>query len=115
MNHFTLSLKKNKIGILLMIVSAFCTAFGQYFWKISDGSIMLLLLAGFFLYGLGAGCMIIAFKFGSFSVLHPMLSLGYILAMLIGYFFLNDVITINKIIGLIFILLGVIMLGVGDE
>ena len=59
--------------------------------------------------------MIIAFKFGSLSVLHPMMSIGYIIALLIGYFLLDEDITKFKIIAIIFILIGVVLMGVGDE
>ena len=109
------SLRKNKIGIIMIITSAVITAFGQYFWKISEGSKIIELLIGFSLYGIGAILMIIAFKFGSLSVLHPMMSIGYVVALFIGYFLLVENITIFKVIAIIFILIGVILMGVGDE
>ncbi|WP_133015267.1 EamA family transporter [Clostridium cuniculi] len=109
------SLRKNKIGIIMIITSAVITAFGQYFWKISEGSKIIELLIGFSLYGIGAILMIIAFKFGSLSVLHPMMSIGYVVALFIGYFLLGENITIFKVIAIIFILIGVILMGVGDE
>lgn len=109
------SLRKNKIGIIMIITSAVITAFGQYFWKISEGSKILELLIGFNLYGVGAILMIIAFKFGSLSVLHPMMSIGYVVALFIGYFLLGENITILKVIAIIFILIGVTLMGVGDE
>ena len=59
--------------------------------------------------------MIIAFKFGSLSVLHPMMSIGYVVALFIGYFLLGESITIFKVIAIAFILIGVILMGVGDE
>lgn len=109
------SLRKNKIGIILIITSAIVTAFGQYFWKISEGSKLIELIIGFGLYGVGAILMIIAFKFGSLSVLHPMMSMGYVIALFIGYFLLGESITIFKVMAIIFILVGVILMGVGDE
>jgi multidrug transporter EmrE-like cation transporter len=115
MNKLSQSIQKNKYGMLIMVFSAVCTSFGQYFWKLSSGSNLWLMFIGFAFYGIGALLMITAFKFGSFSVIHPMLSLGYIFAMLIGFFFLNETINPPKIAGLLFILFGVIMIGVGDE
>lgn len=115
MGNVVKSLQKNKYGMMIMVFSALCTSFGQYFWKISGGSNLFLIFIGFALYGMGALFMIVAFKFGSFSVLHPMLSLGYIFAIIIGYFLLNDAIRTTEIIGLVFILFGVVMIGVGDE
>ncbi|ADL50132.1 EamA family transporter [Clostridium cellulovorans] len=109
------SFNQNKIGILIITISAIFTAFGQYFWKISDGKSLLFLFIGFTLYGLGAVTMILAFKHGSFSVIHPMMSLGYVFALLIGYRLLSEHISLGKILGTIFIFIGVVFIGVGDE
>lgn len=114
-NRFAASLQKNKVGMTIMIVSAACTAFGQYFWKSSHGSNLLLMFIGFVFYGFGALAMILAFRYGSFSVLHPMLSLGYVFGMVISVSLLGETIDAYKIIGLLFILFGVTMVGVGDE
>lgn len=115
MNSLTYSLKKNKTGMAIMVLSAILSSFGQYLWKASAAHNILLLIGGFALYGLGALCMIMAFRFGSFSVLHPMQSLGYVFAIFIGLFLLNEAITPQKMAGLLFILFGVVMIGVGDE
>ncbi|WP_041711503.1 EamA family transporter [Clostridium pasteurianum] len=115
MNSIILSLKKNKIGIMLILTAALFTVGGQYFWKISNMHNMLFILIGFLFYSIGAVGMIIAFKYGSFSVIHPMMSMGYIFTVLLGYYFLNEIINIEKIIGLILIMLGVVLVGVGDE
>lgn len=50
--------------------------------------------------------MIIAFKFDSISVLHPMISIGCVFALIIGYFWLGERITITKVIGIVSILIG---------
>ena len=115
MDKILLSLKKNKIGIMIIIFSAICTAFGQYCWKVWETKGLLTLFIGFILYGIGAVSMIIAFKFGSLSVLHPMMSIGYVFALIIGYFWLGEAITITKIIGITSILIGVALMGIGDE
>lgn len=115
MNSLIISLKKNKIGIILIFMASLFTTYGQYFWKISNMHIYHYVFIGFVFYGIGAIGMIIAFKFGSFSVLHPMMSMGYIFTIIVGFYFLNEVININKIVGLIFIIIGVVMIGVGDE
>jgi drug/metabolite transporter (DMT)-like permease len=115
MKKYIQSFGKNKVGILFIAVSALCTSWGQYFWKLSLGEELLLLILGFMLYGMGALFMIIAFKFGSFSVLHPMLTLAYISATLIGYFLLDEHIGTNKMIGIACVFIGVLFLGSGDE
>ncbi len=115
MDKIAASLKKNKIGIILMIFSALCTSWGQYCWKIWESKGLAVLIIGFILYGTGAVSMIIAFKFGSLSVLHPMMSISYVFALFIGFFLLGEAITIPKTIGIISILIGVALMGVGDE
>lgn len=115
MNNLIISLKKNKRGIILILMASLVTALGQYFWKISNMHIFVYILIGFIFYGIGAIGMILAFKFGSFSVLHPMMSMGYIFTILIGCYFLNEAINFNKVIALILIIIGVVMIGVGDE
>lgn len=98
-----------------MVFSAALSAFGQYLWKLSDAHNLMFALFGFMLYGLGAALMIVAFKFGSFSVLHPVQSLSYVFALLIGFFLLGESIGPAKVIGLALVMLGVVMIGVGDE
>lgn len=115
MKRFILSYKKNRIGIILMIFSAHLVAFGQLFWKLSEGSINKFLVIGFLLYGSGAVVMLLAYQKGSLSVLHPVLSFGYILSIFLGRFFFNESIGIMKLSGVIFIIIGVILIGGGDN
>lgn len=115
MSNLIGSLKKNKKGIMLILLSSIFTTMGQYFWKISNSHILMYIFIGFVFYGIGAVSMIIAFKFGSFSVLHPMMSMGYIFTILVGFYFLNEAISAKKIIGLALIMLGIVFIGVGDE
>jgi uncharacterized membrane protein len=115
MNSLINSLEKNKKGIILILLASLFTSLGQYFWKISAMHNVLFIVAGFIFYGMGAIGMILAFRFGSFSVIHPMMSMSYIFIIIIGCCFLNEIINLQKIIGLIFIMLGVVCIGVGDE
>ncbi|MFT8314233.1 MAG: EamA family transporter [Clostridium sp.] len=115
MNDIILSLKKNKTGIILMFLASLFSSSGQYFWKISGMHNIIFILLGFIFYAIGAVGMIIAFRYGSFSVLHPMMSMSYIFIVLIGYYFLNELISFEKIMGLLLIMLGVALVGVGDE
>ena len=59
--------------------------------------------------------MLVAFKFGSLSVLHPMLSLSYIFALVFGKLFLGEYISVLKILGIASIIVGVAFIGGGDE
>lgn len=111
-----LQMKTNKllIGISLMAASALVTAIGQALWKLaSEGLFSWQFYAGFFCYFLGAVLMVTAFKFGSLSVLHPILSVGYVFAILIGIFFLNETMTMTKVIANILIILGAVFIGFG--
>ncbi|MFR5265135.1 EamA family transporter [Clostridium sp.] len=102
-------------GIGLVVISALCTSFGQLFWKVGVNKGLWLLILGFILYGCGALSLIIAFKFGKLSILHPMMCIGYIFALINGYFFLGEVVSIKQLIGIGIIILGVIFIARGEE
>lgn len=108
------SFKKNQKGIYFICISSILACIGQLFWKLSGNGNYWYLLIGFGLYGLGALIMLIAYKFGSLSVIQPFLSLNYVLSIIFGYFFLGEVITINKIIGILIIMVGVTLIAGGD-
>lgn len=109
------SIKKNYIGIILILISSFTLAAGQLFWKISAGENLYFLALGFVLYGSGAILMIVAYKHGSLSVLHPMMSVSYVFAFIMGFSFLNENISLGKIVGLILIILGCFLIGGSDD
>lgn len=88
-----------KIGVILILLSAFMTSIGQLLWKLSDGNNLLLILFGFVLYGLGAITMTMSFCYGEISVLHPMLGASLVLSIIYGSFFLNEQITTGKLAG----------------
>ena len=107
-------IKSNKKGIILMLLSSICVCIGQLLWKLSTlGNIILLL--GFFFYGIGALIMIVAYRFGELSVLQPMLSLNYILSIFLAVIILKEEITILKVIGVFVIITGVIIIARGDD
>ncbi len=114
MNRFFESFKKNNKGIALILFSSVMVSLGQLFWKLSGGTEPGQLCAGFVFYGVGAACMVVAFRFGSFSVLHPLLCTSYVLSLLLGNFVLHEYIGYFKIVGIIFIIAGVVLIGVGD-
>jgi uncharacterized membrane protein len=115
MNNLLISLQKNKKGIILILFASLFTTLGQYFWKISYVHNITYIIIGFAFYGIGAIGMIIAFRYGSFSVIHPLMSTSYIFTILVGCYLLNESINIYKVIGLIFIMIGIVFIGVGDE
>jgi undecaprenyl phosphate-alpha-L-ara4N flippase subunit ArnE len=115
MTNFIKSLKRNYIGIIFMTLSASSLAIGQLLWKISASKDSTLLFGGFIIYGMGAVLMITAYRYGSLSVLHPMMSISYILAFLLGFRFLDEKLSAVKILGLIIIIIGCILIGGGDD
>ena len=102
-------------GIVLIVIAALCTSFGQLFWKIGVNGDILLIILGFVLYGVGALSMIIAFKFGNLSILHPLMCVGYVFALINGALFLNEKITMNHAIGIAVIIVGVIFIARGEK
>ena len=109
------SIKQNKVGIILMICSSICVCLGQLLWKLSAEGGFWLLAAGFALYGIGALAMIVAYKFGQFSILQPILSLNYILSIILAATVLDEEITLVKCIGVLGIIAGVLLIAGGDE
>ena len=109
------SFAKNKKGIFIMLFSALCVCIGQFLWKVSVNQGFVFILLGFAIYGIGALFMIIAYRYGSLSVLQPMQSAGYILSLIMGYFFLKEKVGMTQCLGIGIIMLGIILIGGGDQ
>ena len=108
------SFEKNKKGIVLMLAAAGFACIGQLLWKLSVTNGILYVLSGFVLYGLGAVLMLMAYRYGSVSVLQPMLSTNYVLSAILGFFILQEKITALKVTSIVIITCGVILIGGGD-
>lgn len=109
------SIKKNKYGIILMILSSLCVCIGQLLWKMSNTYGIIYLLGGFALYGIGAIIMVVAYRYGSLSVLQPVLSLNYVISIIIGSTILKESISPIKVVGVLTVILGVVLIAGGDE
>lgn len=108
------SIKKNKKGMLLMLLSSLFVCIGQLFWKLSAEGLSIYLVLGFLCYGTGALIMLVAYRYGSLSVLHPMLSMSYVFSTILGTAVLGEVVGLKRIFAIALILLGVIFIGGGD-
>ena len=108
------SIKKNKKGIILMIISSVCACIGQMLWKMSADKGLIYMIVGFGFYGVGALVMIIAYRYGKLSVLQPMLSLNYVLSIVLAAKVLGEKVGFVKCIGVLVIIAGVIMIAGGD-
>lgn len=115
LSQFSESIKKNRKGIAMMMVSSLFVATGQLFWKLSAEKGVYFLLTGFALYAIGALIMIMAYRYGALSVLQPMLSINYIFALLFAWLVLNESLSVQKLIGILVIFIGVVLIGGGDE
>ena len=104
--------KTSVLGILLMLICAVCLSLGQFLWKSFEGP--LYIAVGFGIYGLGAISMLCAYRFGSLSVLQPINSVSYVIAAILGRVFLNEAITVDKVIGIAMIMAGVFFLARGE-
>lgn len=109
------SIRKNKKGILLMCLSSICVCVGQLLWKLSAQGSLLILLAGFILYGVGALVMLVAYRYGSLSVLQPVLSLNYVFSIILSVRILHETFTLAKFLGVLIIIAGVILIAGGDS
>ena len=108
------SFEKNKKGILLMVCASLCVCVGQLCWKLSGQYGLLVMLLGFGLYGLGALITLTAYRYGSLSVLQPVLSLNYVLTVLLAALVLKEEITLQRLIGILCVMGGVLLICGGD-
>ena len=114
-NRYVRSIAENWKGMVLMSFSALTVAVGQLLWKKSSGADLVLLVAGFALYGIGALLMVMSFKFGKLSVVHPVLSLSYVFGIFFGYFFLGEILRPMQVVAIAMIMIGVAFIGGGDK
>ena len=108
------SFEKNKKGILLMVCASLCVCVGQLFWKLSTTHGLLFLILGFGLYGLGALITLVAYRYGSLSVLQPVLSLNYVLTVVLATLVLDEQISRLRTIGILYVMAGVLLICGGD-
>lgn len=109
------SFSKNWRGMALMSMSALTVAVGQLLWKISRGEDLFLLIAGFGAYGVGSMLMVLSFRFGKLSVVHPVQSLSYVFGSVLGYFLLSEALEVRQYFAISMIMLGVALIGGGDH
>ncbi|GAB1773416.1 EamA family transporter [Priestia aryabhattai] len=114
------------INFLLILVNTLTLVSGQFLWKFGLESnknpfqsfyslISLFLspyvLSGLFLYGLATILWLFILTRVPLSVAYPIQSLAYILAIVGAYFVFGESITLYKVLGCIFIMIGVSFIG----
>jgi len=110
-----MNLKKNHIGIILMLFCSICLCLGQLVWKLMPGYNPLYLLAGFTIYVAGALFMIFAYRYGELSVLQPINSMSYVFSAIIAVLVLHEKLPLINIAGILLIISGVIIIGVNSN
>lgn len=105
------------INLLMILCMTLLGAFGGFFFKRSsehelgiNKSFVINLFIGGFFYLLGALLNIMILKKLPYTIVYPLTSITYIWTMIISKFFLNEQISSKKIIGILFIILGAILL-----
>lgn len=111
-------------SVALVLVAAFIGSLGMAFLKGAAGRLkpnlkaLLLnwrLAAGIFLFVLSSVFFVLGVRHGELTVLYPMVSLGYVWALLWARIFFNERMTRNKFAGLGMILAGIVILFVGGQ
>jgi drug/metabolite transporter (DMT)-like permease len=109
-------------SILLVLVSSFVGSFGAVFLKLGadhgkPGIAGLLtnyrLATGIALYLLSSVFFVMGVARGELTILYPMISIGYIWALVWSRIFFREVITANKLLGLALIVAGVVCINMG--
>ena len=102
--------------ILYIIIATWIGAFGALFlkkgshFKLKDAYKNYPLILGLLLYGLSSILFIYILRFGELSIIYPLTSLSYVWVIILSIWLLKEKITKLKWLGIIFIILGVILL-----
>ena len=109
--------------ILLVIFATIIGSFGSLFFKLSSSKISFnlrklmknyYLFIGFFLYGISSVIFLIALKGKNVSVLYPFVSFSYVWVTILSFIFLKEKMNKWKYLGIFFIMVGVIFIGLGN-
>ena len=108
------------------LISIILGAVAQYFLKMGVNAVSeksksvsevikfcitnLYLLSGLFCYGLSLLLWFYVLSKMELSKAYPLVSLGYVFTLILGYCFLNEAMTVTKVTGIALIMVGVIVL-----
>ena len=110
-------------SVLLVILSTVLSSLGSFYMKVASKSITfnintvitnMPLIGALSLHTLSAVVGVIAYRGGELTVLVPLASLNYIWASLLAIKFLGEKMNTWKWVGVIGIMLGIILIGLGD-
>lgn len=99
------------MNIFIFIIYTLTSIMGLYFIKIATIGFNFLFIVGIFLYGLGFAIWMMILKTNSLSTAFPIASSMLIVGtQIVGYFLLDEDMRISKIIGISFIVLGIVII-----
>ena len=107
-------------AILLVISCTLLTSVAQVLWKFGAMKLPDIITnwqiwIGFIAYALAAGLLITSFKGGEVSVLFPLIATSYIWVTLLSMYFFDEIISLIKIVGIAFVIAGIISVGTGSK
>lgn len=111
-------------AIILILIATWFGAFGSLFFKLGANELTFnlkkliknyKLMLGVIFYGLGTILFIPALRGGELSILYPLVSLGYIWAVFLSLKILKEKMNKFKWLGMIAIIIGVILIGIGNS
>lgn len=117
-------MKTKAWAILTVLFTTILTSCAQILYKIGadrlDFTVLGLLtnyhlIIGLFLYAIGAGAVIIAFRGGEVSVLYPIIATSYIWVSFLSMMFLGEMMNVYKWLGILSIVSGIILIGYGSR
>lgn len=111
-------------SILLVLLAAFIGSFGAVFLKSGAGRLHRQIRTLLFNWRLAAGVgffvlssffFVLGLREGELSVLYPMVALGYIWTLFWSRLFFGEPLTRNKFLGIGLILIGIVILNLGNR
>ena len=98
-----------------MVLSSLFACTGQFLWKLGATQGLLPIVGGLVLYGIGAVLMLVAYRYGSLSVLQPILGLSYALSLFMGAYWLGEPVGAGRILGVCAVIAGVVLVATSDR
>jgi drug/metabolite transporter (DMT)-like permease len=112
------------LSMMLVIISTLFIGVTQVLFKIASNQISFNLIAllrnQYLLFGIifsiiSFFLLTLALKFGELSAVYPMMGLSYVWVILLSHYFLKDIINLQKLLGILTILVGITFIGFGSK
>lgn len=117
-------MKTKRWAIALMIVCTLFTSSAQILYKMGTNHLSFnfisivtnwQIIAGLFLYAIGAALVILAFRGGEVTVLYPIVTSSYIWVTLASTYYFGEVVNLLRWSGIVFIILGIFIITFGSK